>query len=73
MASLRRGGLPPSSLPAASPGPQQCLPSPVPCAAPEQPDRVPDGGPLQHRRLEAAVPQAPVTVQAGGGGRVTRP
>lgn len=63
--------LPAISLP--SPGPQQSLPSPVLCAAPEQPDRVPDGGPLQHRRLEAAVPQAPVTVQAGGGGRVTCP
>lgn len=38
------------------------------CAAPGQPDPVPDYGPPQHQRLETAVPQAPVTVQAGGGG-----
>lgn len=42
--------------------------SPVPCAAPEQPDRVPDSGPPQRQCLEAAVPQALGTVQAGGGG-----
>lgn len=52
-----------------------CLPSvlfpevsSVPCAAPEQPDPVPDCGPPQYQHLEAAVPQAPTTVQAGGGG-----
>lgn len=38
------------------------------CAAPGQPDPVPDYRPPQHQRLETAVPQAPVTVQASGGG-----